>query len=291
MHRRPRPLPPHADVAKHIASLDAERDAMQIVSLLAMHEFPWDIVRAHELALFHTYGSRSVSTLLDRTGEFRTRGQKRYDDTRLLIGHIIESAFGGAAVVEDDAGLRALAQMNHIHSFYAIPNDDYRFVLWTFIDFPIQWLKQYGRRAFTPHEERAWFNGWIEIGRRMGITDLPVDKAAFDAFVDAYEQREFVPCEASRNVADATIGVMQAWVPAPLRGSVVSVASCLMRPRLRTALGYPTPLAWLSSSIDAALKVRARFKRVLSFEKHPAALSDAVNRTYPGNHYSIEQLG
>jgi len=289
--RRARPLPPHADVAKHIAGLDAERDALQIVTLLAMHEFPWDIVRAHELALFHTYGSRSVSTVLDRTGEFRKRGQKRYDDTRLLIGHILESGLGTDDNDDDNVGRRALRQMNHIHSFYKISNDDYRFVLWTFIDFPIVWLKRYGRRAFTAHEERAWFNGWIEIGRQMGMTDLPVDKAAFDAFVDAYEQREFVPCAASRNIADATIGVMQAWLPKPLRGSVVPVASCLMRPRLREALGYATPPSWLSTSIDLALRVRARFKRVLSFEKHPAALSDAVNRTYPGNAYGIEQLG
>ncbi len=285
IHRRARPLPPDPAVARRIAGLDAKADAMQIVTLLTMHEFPTDIVRAHELALFHTYGSRSVSTLLDRTGEFRQRGQKRYDDTRLLIGHFLECG------LDDDTGRRALEQMNHIHSFYEIANEDYLFVLWTFIDFPIAWLRDFGRRAFTAHEEAAWFNGWTEIGTRMGITDIPADKAAFDAFVDVYEQREFVPCEASRNIAAATTRVMQAWLPSPLRSLVAPVAACLMRPRLRETLGYAAPPKWLSSTVTALLKLRATCKRWLSLEKHPATISETINRTYPGNRYRLEQIG
>ena len=276
--------PPRA-VRDAIAKLDAQADCQRIVQLLLSDEFPFDLVRANELALFHTFGSRSVATLLDRTREFERKGQKRYDDTRLLIGHILECG------LDDERGQRALARMNHIHSHYRIPNDDFLFVLWTFIDFPIRWLEEFGPRPMTPHEQAAWFNCWVRIGARMGLRDVPADKPAFDAFADAYEQREFVPCDASRRVADATVRILQAWLPAPLRGLVLPVAACLMRPRLRDTLGYAQPPAVLRWLVRATLTLRGLVKRVFSLEKYPAALADALNRTYPGNRYEIEALG
>lgn len=82
-------------VSREIAGLDAQRDVQRIVHLLSVYEFSWDFARALELALFYTYGSASVSRLLDRTGEFERYGQKRYDDTAILIGHFIESGWEG----------------------------------------------------------------------------------------------------------------------------------------------------------------------------------------------------
>ena len=64
-------------IRAEIATLDAERDCQRIAHLLACYEFPFDITRCLELALFHTYGSIPVSRLLDATGEFRKFGQKR----------------------------------------------------------------------------------------------------------------------------------------------------------------------------------------------------------------------
>ncbi|MFZ5443060.1 MAG: oxygenase MpaB family protein [Myxococcota bacterium] len=282
---RRRGLAPPRAVREAIAQLDAKRDALRIVQLLLSEEFPFDMLRATELALFHTFGSRSISTLLDRTGQFERHGQKRYDDTRLLIGHILECG------LDDETGARALARMNRIHSHYRIPNDDYLFVLWTFIDFPIRWLAEFGHRPMTPHEQLAWFNCWVRIGERMGLRDLPQDKASLDVFVEAYEQREFVPCAASRRVADATVRVLQAWLPRPLRWLVPPLVSCLMRPRLRAALGHAAPPRWLLAVVRATLKVRGVVKRVFSLEKYPSVMADVLNRTYPGNRYDIDALG
>ncbi|HEX7638107.1 MAG TPA: oxygenase MpaB family protein, partial [Burkholderiaceae bacterium] len=180
------PVPPrpfgfaHAPaVRREIAALDARADCQRIVHLLATCEFPEDLLRSMELALFHTYGSRSVARLLDRTGEFRCRGQKRYDDTRLLIGQFIESGWDG------EAGRRAIAQMNHVHAHFRIPNDDYLFVLWTLVDFPLRWTDAHGWRAFTAHERAAWFHFWRGVGERMGLRELPPTPEAFDAFARA----------------------------------------------------------------------------------------------------------
>lgn len=65
---------PNPQVAREIASLDAQKDCQRIVYLLTAYEFPWDITRSLEVALFYTYGSDTVSALLDRTGEFKDHG-------------------------------------------------------------------------------------------------------------------------------------------------------------------------------------------------------------------------
>ena len=285
VHRRPPGRAHAASVRREIASLDSLGDCQRIVHLLVAYEFPFDLLRATEMALFHTFGSRSVARLLDRTGEFATRGQKRYDDTRLLIAQFIERGW------DDEAGRRSLEQMNHIHARFRIPNDDYLFVLWTFVDFPLRWVDDYGWRAFTPHERAAWFNFWREIGHRMGLRDVPSTPAAFDEFALAYEAREFVHDAANQRVAEATVATMAAWLPGPLRFAVRPVVSCLVPARLLPAIGFAAPSRGLAMVVRAALKLRARLKRVVSFERHPALLANSRNRTYPGNRYRIESLG
>ncbi len=272
-------------VREHIASLDAQADCQRIVHLLSCYEFPFDTTRSLEVALFHTYGSASVARLLDRTGQFQRHGQKRYDDTNVLIALFMEGGWEGGE------GAEALARMNSIHGRFRIPNDDFLFVLWTFIDFPIRWMDEFGWRRFTEHEQQAWFHYWVGIGRRMGLTDIPSTRQAFDAFVEAYEQREMVPNEASARVARATVAVMQGWLPRPLRGLVLPVATCLVRPRLRVAAGFAEPPRWLRSAVRGALILRARVKRLVSVERYPTLLAGKFLRSYPRGRPDVAQIG
>ena len=74
-----------------IEGLDPETDDWRIYRLHAQQEFPWDVTRALELALFRTYAVPSIGGLLDSTGELRTRTQRRYDDTALLLAEVLEN--------------------------------------------------------------------------------------------------------------------------------------------------------------------------------------------------------
>lgn len=284
-HRRSFGLWRNPAVQQEIESLDAKRDCQRIVYLLTAYEFPADMQRSTELALFHTYGSQTVSALLDRTKQFSKHGQKRYDDTRLLIAQYIESGW------ETDKGRRSIEQMNHIHSFYRIENEDFLFVLWTFLDFPKRWLQDYGWRAMTAHECEAWFHYWIEIGRRMNLTDIPATWAEFDDFVAEYESRKLKYSVANERVAQATIDIMAAWLPKPLRFAVKPSVSALVPDRLRPAVGLTDPPGWLSALTHGVLKARAVFKRFVPYERYPTLLAHGVNRTYPGHCYRIEELG
>lgn len=276
---------PNPAVAAEIASLDAIRDCQRIVHLLVAYEFAWDITRSLEVALFYTYGSASVSRLLDRTGEFSDHGQKRYDDTRLLIAHFMESGW------ETGPGARALARINQTHGNYRIPNDDFLFVLWTFIEFPIRWMEEYGHRAMTIHEQLAWFTFWCEIGRRMGLKDLPADKAAFDAFIHDYRLREFLPDPASQRVAAATVRIVEAWLPKPLQGLVSpAVYSLIDDPLFMAAIGVQPPSSLTRRFVRGSLRRLGQVRRHWAIGSYPGLLQTQPNRTYPGNRYEIEAL-
>ena len=60
---------------REILELDPERDAQRIAYLDTVYEFPFDTTRSLEFALFRTFGSPAISSLLDATGEFAQRAQ------------------------------------------------------------------------------------------------------------------------------------------------------------------------------------------------------------------------
>src|SRR5947199_1215684 len=112
------PRPSYLD---QIRALDPVRDHQRIVFLSTCCEFPFDTTRSLEFALFRTFCVPSVSALLDRTGEFANRPQKRYDDTDLLVSELMEWGY------DSERGRAALRRMNRIHGRFAIGNDDFRY--------------------------------------------------------------------------------------------------------------------------------------------------------------------
>jgi len=271
-------------VYEEIHSLNAEHDCQRIVHLLACHEFAFDITRCLELALFHTYGSTSISRLLDKTSEFQRVGQKRYDDTRLLISHFLEEGY------DSPYGQRAIAQMNSTHGHFAIPNDDFLFVLSTFISYPFNWLDHFGYRPMSAHEKKAWFTFFRHVGIRMNIQNIPETWEAYQAWVDTYENTYLVYTESNRNVANATVGIFKAWFPKPLDRLVEPAVRVLISDKLRQAFGYKAPSPSFAALIHAALSIRKRLKRSIHIERQPKLIANTRNRTYPGNAYTIEGI-
>ena len=77
-------------ILDHILRLDPERDHTEIVYLVTFHEL---IIRSLEFALFRTFAAPNIGGLLDRTGEFARRAQRRYDDTDLILSGILEHGY------------------------------------------------------------------------------------------------------------------------------------------------------------------------------------------------------
>ena len=272
------------NVTAEIISLDPVKDHCRIVHLMTGYEFPWDIIRALEVALMKTFCSPKVSGLLHRTGEFRKHGQKRYDDTALLVAEFMQNGYDG------ERGQEAIAHINKIHGFYHIGNEEYLFVLSTFVLLPIHWVDSYGWRKTTENERQALFYFFKAVGERMSIKNIPASLSDLKKFVEEYEKNNVVLVETNQAVGNATVNIVKGWMPFFAKPFVLPVMKCLLDKSMLKALGYTAPPSFLKVLVEGAMRVRAFGLRKITFKKYPSFVTIEHNRTYPKG-YEIKKLG
>ena len=267
------------------ARLDPETDFAEIYRNLTVYEFPWDLTQALSFALFRTYAVPSIGNLLDRTGEFTQRTQKRYDDTALLLEEPLVHGFSSAA------GKAGIKRVNQMHKLYDISNDDMRYVLATFVVVPQRWIDDYGWRRLSGGEVRASVNYYRELGRHLAIQDVPETYAEFAELMDTYEAEHFGYDEGARRVADATLELLTTFYPKPAARGVDLFSRALMdEPLLRAfRLAEPGPLA--RRLARGALRGRARLLAVLPPRRRPRYVKDLPRiKSYPEG-YDVAGLG
>ncbi|MFB7915779.1 oxygenase MpaB family protein [Streptomyces sp. NPDC056061] len=273
------------DRLKEIQRLDPERDFLRIYRITATYEFPWDIARALELALYRTYAVPSIGQLLAKTGELTDRSQKRYDDTALLLDTVVEHGFAG------EPGRTALRRINQMHRSYDISNDDMRYVLCTFVVTPKRWLDRYGWRRLSAHEMRACAAYYRTLGAHMGIKDLPETYQDFERTLDSYEAEHFGWDEGGRRVSDATLELMASWYPGVLAPVARRAALALLDDALLRAFRYERPGPVARNLTHGALRLRARALRLLPSRTtaHYARQNPEI-KGYPDG-YEVSGLG
>lgn len=273
------------DRLKEIQRLDPERDFLKIYRLTVTYEFPWDITRALELALYRTYAVPGIGRLLDETAELTERSQRRYDDTALLLDTVVEHGF------DTDEGRTAVRRINQMHRSYDISNDDMRYVLCTFVVTPKRWLDDYGWRRLSDHELRAFAAYYRTLGARMGIKDLPQTYEDFERTLDTYEHEHFGWDAGARRVSDATLALMGSWYPAPLAPLVRRASLALLDDSLLRAFRYERPGAVARGLTRGALRLRARAVRLLPPRRTPHyARQNPEIKGYPDG-YEAAALG
>lgn len=265
--------------------LDPEVDFVEIYRNAVVHEFPWDMNQALSFALFRTYAVPGIGRLLDATGEFTGRVQKRYDDTALLLEAPTLEGF-------DSPGARtAIRRVNQMHKAYDIPAHEFRYVLATFVVVPKRWIDAYGKRPFTPGELTASVNYYRTLGKHMAIPDIPETYDEFAELMDSYEAEHFGWEPGARRVADATMGLMQTFYPPFAAKPVALFSRAIMDQPLREALGYDAPPPALEKASHAALKARGRMLRLFPARMSAQTIADLPwVRSYPDG-FDLEQLG
>jgi len=181
--------------------------------------------------------------------------------------------------------------MNSLHGRFQIANDDFRYVLSTFIFEPIRWIDRFGWRQMVEQERLGLFYFWSEVGKRMNIQDLPQSFAEYERFNVEYEQSRFRYSEASRRTAEATRNLFLSWLlPKPLWKLGEPFVYALMDDRLCAAFGFPAPSKLTRGLVETSLRFRARFARHLPERRQPFFRSEMRHRSYPDG-YKTEELG
>ena len=268
-----------------ITQLDPAKDHEQISFLLSCHVFPWDLERALEFALFRTFAIPSISGLLAQTGEFQHRPRKRYDDTELILFEILEHGMNSLR------GKRAIRRMNSMHGRFEISNDDFLYVLSTFIFEPIRWLEKYAYRPMTELEKQGVFKNYLELGRRMNLKDVPQTLEEFERFNLNYEAKHFQYAASNRLIADKTIDLLLGfYLPKWLFGIGRPFVFALLDEPLRVALGIRKVDSWRTGLMKAGLRFHAIFHQISSEPIEPVLGTRRKRPTYPEG-YQIEELG
>ena len=140
-------------------------------------------------------------------------------------------------------GRTAIRRMNQMHRSYDISNDDLRYVLATFVVTPMRWVDAYGWRRMTEIERIASANYYRDLGRHMGIRDVPDTWQGFSRLLDAYERDHFGLDPGGRTVAEATLALLATFPPndkLPV-GVVRRISLATMDAGLLDAFAFPHP--------------------------------------------------
>lgn len=270
-----------------IQSLDPIKDCEEIVQISVMYEFPWDYNRALELALYKTYAVPSISKILHLSGEFERNVTKRYDDTDILLSEIMENGFSSKK------GEEYIEYMNWIHSHYPISNEDYLYVLSTFIYESERWINRFGYRKLCKNEELAGYNYWIEVGKRMGIQDIPKDIDAFRKFNEEYENQHFEYSPNNTKIATVTENLMLSWfLPKFLYFIGRPFLHSIMEPNLLDAFQHKRPNPIIRFLSINALKLRGKLVKLLPprTQAFRRTGKDSKHDYYP-NGYTKDDIG
>jgi hypothetical protein len=273
-----------APILDQIQALDPLRDHQRIVFLSTRYAFPFDTTRALEFALFRTFCVPSISGLLQQTGEFLQRAQKRYDDTDIIVSELMERGY------DSERGKAALRRMNQLHGRFDIANGDLLYVLSTFVFEPIRWNTRFGWRLMCEHEKLAMFYFWREVGRRMNISGIPDKYEDFESYNRDYEAKHFRLVESNKVVGRATMNMFAAWFPRPLRPLVKKSMYAIMDEALIEGFAFPRPSRMMRWIVKTGLGMRARLLRWLPKRRRPSLRTEMTHRSYPAG-YRIEQLG
>ena len=269
-----------------IKALNPDKDYWEIARLSAFYEFPWDNTRALELALFRTFAVPSISSILYKTREFEKRTQKRYDDTDLILSEILENG------IDSERARAAIEKMNFIHSHFNISNEDYLYVLSTFVFEPERWITKYGYRKLTENELKASFKVWQELGALMGIKNIPASKAELEQFNIDYERKNFILAESNRAIALYTENLFLSWMlPKQLYGFGRPFLHAVMDEPLLTAVGFTKPNWVIQTMVDTSMALRKIAVGILPKRTKPVLRTHMPRKESYPNGYAVSELG
>lgn len=281
-------IPDHPGRYERVADLadrDPQREAHYVYRSLALLEFPWDMRIGLNLALCHTFAAPRVAALLGHTGEMTAHPTKRTFDTGLFVYELIDAG------LHQPHGRDIVRRLNRMHQQFTIANEDYLYVLATFVVVPTRWIDEFGWRATTRTEQEATHFFYRTLGRLMNIHDVPTSYQGFADYLDDYERVHAAHSQAGAAAMAATVRAIGDQLPLPLRPLAAELTSALLAQDLADVLRLPM----LTSRQRRLIRAGVRARNVVVRRCAPRATSWFVpggpqRAVYPRG-YRIDELG
>lgn len=238
---------------KALQCLDPERDHLAIMRQAFLRDFPAEIRLGAALALFRVFAIPRISTVLAETRAWERRPSQRLDRTVDLLSALIIQGY------DSGPGAAALARINAAHAYHAIPNEDFIYVLTSFVTEPARVIGRCGKRPLSPLELAAASVFWREVGARMGIRNIPRSFTAMQRFQAEYEVSHRGPAPSNQRTAEGALAGISRLVPASLRCAVRETVLALLEPEVRRACGLEDGGKPMGQVIDCVVSARRKF--------------------------------
>lgn len=150
-----------------------------------------------------------------------------------------------------------MARLNQIHGMYKISNDDYLYVLTTFVVEPKRFIEQFGWRRLTKREEAAVAAVWANIGRKMNIQSVFTSYAEAERFHDEYERQHMRLSPTNVTLSEYTTRLFLAPFPKLLHPLGRMTVAALSEDHLIAANGTARPPVLFRLWVVSSLKLRA----------------------------------
>ncbi len=131
----------------------------------------------------------------------------------------------------------------------------------------------------------------------MGIAALPATLAELLERNEEVEREIFTYADSNRRIAEATLTMLLADWPAPLRPTVRRVMIGLLNAPTASSLGWPVAPSWVQQLVLQALRVRSRagagrrqLLRILGRAPRSRFSSDHPTPSY-GDRFELDQPG
>lgn len=227
-------------VASAVNALDPDLDDERIVDLTTnwLYANPLLYTLCYMLVFLRQAAVPTIASILDRNGSGPIVVEPRQRNAATLAYFGTWFRYG----YRSPRGQRAIAEVNAIHSRFPISQTDYRYVLATQVFEPDRLLTQICARPLTSTESRARFVFWRNLGRCLGIDDIPDNATDLHEWMLDYERQHYHYTEAGGRVATA---LREEWtnhhLPTRLHPLGATVVDALLDPTLARTLRIAPP--------------------------------------------------
>jgi hypothetical protein len=201
--------------------------------------------------------------------EMIERVGKRYADTTVLVGEFLVND------IDSERACIAINRMNWIHSRYGnkIQMDQMVYTLCLLTCEALQWIDKYDWRKTVALEKHASWVFWNEVGRRMGLENVPQSFEACAAYIEHFETRNMAPSKDNALIAQGIFSLYASTVPAFLAPVVRAVLIAFMDTRLISAFKLSTPRpsngpGYIQSFLCFVLAIRKQIVRHLMLPRY-----------------------
>lgn len=190
---------------------------------------------------------------------------KRYADTTVLVGEFLVND------LDSERACVAINRMNWIHSRYGnrIQMDQMVYTLCLLICEALHWIDKYDWRRTTALEKHASWVFWYEVGKRMGLTDVPQSFEECAAYIETFEAREMGGSDDNALIAQGVFTLYASTFPSFLAPTVRAVLVAFMDSRLSSAFKLSSrPTSVFTSFLTFLLALRKNFVRYFMLPRY-----------------------